>query len=71
MNLMILDAEFAIKRALNKVFREENGEVNIIATVVLIGIAIVLAGIFKDRISEILNGLLDTIKGKADTAIGD
>ncbi len=69
MNLLVLDAEFAVKRALNKVFREENGEVNIISTVVLIGIAVMLATLFKDKAAEVLKELMDTIKGQAKTAV--
>lgn len=69
MNLLMLDAEFAVKRALRKVFREENGEVNIIATVILIGIAVLLAGIFKDEVKNILQGLLKQVGEKANKAI--
>ncbi len=69
MNFMLLDAEFAVRRALNKVFREENGEVNIIATVVLIGIAIALASIFRTEIEKILKSLLKAIGQKAEKAI--
>lgn len=32
-------------------FHDEKGEVNIVATVVLIGIAVILAIVFKDAIS--------------------
>ena len=71
MNLLVLNAEFAVKRALNKVFREENGEVNIITTVILIGIAVILAGIFKDGVKEILQNLLDTIKSSSANAISN
>ena len=69
MNLLMLDAEFAVKRALRKVFREENGEVNIIATVILIGIAVLLAGIFKNEVKNILQGLLKQVGEKANKAI--
>lgn len=71
MNLLVLNAEFAVKRALTKVFREENGEVNIITTVILIGIAVILAGIFKDGVKEILQNLLDTIKSSSANAISE
>ncbi|MCR5342269.1 MAG: flagellin-like protein [Butyrivibrio sp.] len=71
MNLLVLDAEFAVKRALNKVFREENGEVNIVTTVVMIGIAIVLAGVFKTQMKTILTNLLGTIEGAAKAKMGD
>ncbi|WP_026666182.1 Flp1 family type IVb pilin [Butyrivibrio sp. FC2001] len=69
MYLKVLDAEFAVKRALNKVFREENGDVNIISTVILIGIAVVLAGVFKDKIKPLVEQMLDTITTKAKAQI--
>ena len=49
--------------------KEEKGEVNVVATVVLIGIAVVLALVFKDAISDLLTSLLNTIKGNATTAV--
>lgn len=50
-------------------FQKEDGEVNIIAIVVLIGIAILLALIFKDRISQLINSLFDTIDQNAQNAV--
>lgn len=50
-------------------FKKEDGEVNIIAIVVLIGIAIILALIFKDRISSLINSLFDTIDQNAQNAV--
>lgn len=50
-------------------FKKEDGEVNIIAIVVLIGIAILLALIFKDRISALINSLFDTIDQNAQNAV--
>lgn len=38
---------------------QEEGEVNIVATVLLIGIAVVLAIAFKDKIVELLGKLFD------------
>ena len=61
-----------INRAQAKVegfFRKEDGEVNIIAIVVLIGIAILLALIFKDRIAALINSLFDTIDTNAQNAV--
>lgn len=54
---------------LAKFMREENGEVNIVATVVLIGIAVLLAVFFKGQIMELLTDLFDTIKGTANSAV--
>lgn len=50
-------------------FKKEDGEVNIIAIVVLIGIALLLALVFKDRITSLINSLFDTIDTNAQNAI--
>ena len=50
-------------------FHDEKGEVNIVATVVLIGIAVLLAIIFKDAISNLIKSLLNTISNKAENAV--
>lgn len=50
-------------------FKKEDGEVNIIAIVVLIGIAILLALIFRGRISALINSLFDTIDQNAQNAV--
>ncbi|ROR28701.1 flagellin-like protein [Mobilisporobacter senegalensis] len=46
---------------LAKFLRDEKGEVNIVATVVLIGIAVVLALAFKGQIEELLTDLFTKI----------
>lgn len=53
----------------NKLIRDEKGEVNVVAIVVLIGIAIVLAVIFREAIGNLLRELINMITGKAKTAI--
>lgn len=51
--------------------KEERGEVNIVATVVLIGIAVILALVFKDAIKKLLDTLLASItKNATDAATG-
>lgn len=52
-------------------FHDEKGEVNIVATVVLIGIAVLLAIIFKDAIGNLIKSLLNTISGNATNAVSD
>lgn len=47
------------KMKLRKLFSDEKGEVTIVTIVVLIGIAVLLALIFKDQIE----GLLETLFG--------
>ena len=58
------------KYKLTKLFSEEKGEVNIVAIVVLIGIAVLLALIFKDQIENLLDTLFGTITKNAVDAVG-
>ncbi len=65
LKLMALSAKCALRRF----FTKENGDVNVVSIVVLIGIAVVLAIIFRDAISSLIEDLLDTIRGNAEGAI--
>lgn len=58
------------KMKLRELFSDEKGEVNIVAIVVLIGIAVLLALVFKEKIIELLDSLFGTITGKANDAVG-
>jgi len=58
-----------VSKKFDKFFRDEKGEVNIVAIVVLIGIAVVLAIVFKDAITNLIKSLLNTITGKATNAV--
>lgn len=55
----------------SKFLYEENGDVNIVSMVVLIGIAVVLAIFFKDQIGQLLFGLFAQIGTKADSTMTD
>lgn len=57
------------KMKLRKLFSDEKGEVNIVAIVVLIGIAVLLALIFKDQIVSLLKTLFGTITKNANDAV--
>ena len=57
------------KMKLRKLFSDEKGEVNIVAIVVLIGIAVLLALIFKDQIVNLLKTLFGTITKNANNAV--
>lgn len=52
------------KMKLRDLFTDEKGEVNIVAIVILIGIAVILALIFKDQIKALLETLFGTITKK-------
>ena len=58
------------KYKLTKLFSDEKGEVNIVAIVVLIGIAVLLALIFKGQIEQLLETLFGTITKNANDAVG-
>ncbi len=49
--------------------KKENGDVNVVSIVVLIGIAVLLAIVFKDAITELLESLFGTIEDNANKAI--
>ncbi len=66
-NLMLF-GNFA-KFKLRQLFTDEKGEVNIVAIVVLIGIAVLLAIVFRQKIEELLETLFGTIQGSATDAI--
>lgn len=48
---------------------DERGDVNVVSIVVLIGIAIILAVVFKNGIKKILNNLIKAIGTNANSAI--
>lgn len=59
-----------VKNKIASLFTDEKGEVNIVAIVVLIGIAVLLALIFKDNIETLLDSLFGTIEENAVSAVG-
>lgn len=65
-----LKVMMALARAkFNSFLRDERGDVNIVSIVVLIGVAVLLAIVFKDAIGSLLNDLLATITGNATGAV--
>lgn len=66
-NLMMLGSMARLK--LRQLFSDEKGEVNIVAIVVLIGIAVLLALFFKEEIEGLLETLFETIEDSATSAI--
>lgn len=59
----------SIKLKFQEFCTKENGDVNIVSIVVLIGIAVLLAIVFKDAISNLIGDLLDTITSNATDAV--
>lgn len=64
MNLLAL-----AKMEISDFFQEEDGDVNIVSIVVLIGIAVLLALIFRGAIENLIKGMFNTIEGNAGNAI--
>lgn len=57
--------------AVKEFFRDEKGAVDIVAIVILIGIAVILAVVFKNSIKKLIENLLDTIGEKATEAVSN
>lgn len=60
---------FMAKYRLHAVLTDEDGDVNIVSMVVLIGIAVLLAIVFRDAISNLIKSLLNTISNNATNAV--
>lgn len=65
------NALFKARLMAHKFLHHENGEVNIVATVVLIGIAVILAVLFKDQVAKLINGLFSQLGDNANKAINN
>ncbi len=63
--MMMLQA----KLAANKFLKDENGDVNVVAIVVLIGVAVVLALLLKDSLTNLINTLIESITQNAKSAV--
>ena len=65
LNMFMLSMKLKFQQFCTK----EDGDVNIVSIVVLIGIAVLLAIVFKDAISGLINDLLETITSNATDAV--
>lgn len=68
MQNLIMFGNFA-KFKIRQMFTDEKGEVNIVAIVVLIGIAVLLALVFRKQIEQLLTNLFTTINQSATDAV--
>lgn len=69
MNNLWMTVALGVKGKVQRFLYDESGEVNIVTTVVLIGIAIALAVLFRGAIEELLTTLMEGIKSGAADAV--
>lgn len=60
-----------LKLRAEEFFTNEDGDTNIVSMVVLIGIAVLLAIVFKDAIGSLIESLLETITKNAEDVVGN
>ena len=65
LDLWLLEAKLKMR----EFFTKENGDVNVVSIVVLIGIAVVLAIVFREAIEKLIKSLLDGIQKNATDAV--
>lgn len=54
---------------MKELLTNEEGDVNIVSIVVLIGVAVLLAIVFKDAIGNLIQSLLDSIETNATNTV--
>lgn len=59
------------KEKVKEFLTKEDGDVNIVSIVVLIGIALILAVTFKEKIRNLLNNLFNSINNNANNVMND
>lgn len=67
---LITKAYLNVKTALHNFLYEEDGDVNIVSIVILIGIAVILAIIFRNQIKDLLERIFKGINDNADAVTG-
>lgn len=69
MQLLLNSVVWKMRMGLRSFLYDEEGDVNIVSIVVLIGIAVLLAVFFKKQISTLLKTLFSTITQQATEAV--
>lgn len=69
MNLLINDLKMRGKVLFNRFLRDEEGDVNVVSIVVLIGVAVLLAVVFKDQAKGLIDTLFESIGKNAGDAV--
>lgn len=68
LNTMLMYANIA-RLKVKDFFKDESGAVDIVAIVVLMGIVVIVALVFKTQLNELIKHLFHTLTGTADNAI--
>lgn len=68
-SILSKNAKDKTKEIIKNLFVDETGGLNVVEIVVLIGVAVLLAVVFKDQIAGILKTLFGKINGSAGEAI--
>lgn len=68
LNTMLMYANIA-RLKVKDFFKDENGAVDIVAIVVLMGIVVLVALVFKKQLTGLVTDLFKTITGKATDAV--
>lgn len=68
-NALFLSYANVAKTKIKNFFTDEKGAVDIVAIVVLMGIAVLLALLFQEQIEGLLNTLFAAISGNATNAV--
>lgn len=69
MNAKLISLYVAAQCKAYDFLHKEDGDVNIVSIVVIIGIVILLAVVFKDAIGELLKSMFETIESGANSVI--
>lgn len=71
MGKLCMMAYIKMMQARQKFLEEERGAVDIVAIVVLIGIAVLLAVLFKEQVGKLINNLFKSIGDSASGAVNE
>lgn len=71
MGKLCMMAYIKMMQAKQKFLKEERGAVDIVAIVVLIGIAVLLAVVFKNQVANLINKLFENIMRNAKNVTSD
>ncbi len=69
LDMMYLSGKSRAEAKLRDFLQSEKGDVNIVSIVVIIGIVIIIAGIFRNQIKSLVESLFQTIGQNAQNAI--